>query len=241
MTSTRIYLSIAFLFCSLTGFGQYNDFGTWSGITLEKAVAKNLNGSLKGQLRFNENDSELASSFLEAKFKYRISKHFRLDFTYRFGNRRDVNEHYFLKHRYSLDLVAKEKIGEVDFSYRLRYQSGVSNLEQSEPIADYSNTIRNKLSAKTKLFKKTVGWASGELFTSKNSENSFEITDWRLKFGVERKIKKRQFLDLGFMVQRELSSSDPVTEYVILLGYTFELKGKVFKKKKEDKPAEPAQ
>ena len=56
--------------------------------------------------------------------------------------------------------------------------------------------------------------------------------------GIERKISKLQYAEVGFQIQRELLGNDPVTDYSILLSY--DIDSRKWKKKKKSKDADPS-
>lgn len=204
-------------------YSQVHDAGVWTGFGLKKEIKKDLQASLEIESRFNENWAERASSFADLSIKQKLSKHFDLALNYRFGNRREIDNSYSLRQRAALDLSADHDIWEFKVQYRARFQLNQKDLQSRERENGFESAWRNKFSAEIKLFKKTELDTSVELFLSEDEE-SFYLSDVRYTTGLSYKLKKRQYLKLGFLFQRELQANNPSFEYVTTVGYSLELK-----------------
>ena len=70
---------------------QVNDAGLWTSLTVQKKLADKLYLDMDGELRLNENFSELGTVYSEALVSYRISKSFEASGGYRFIAKRLVD------------------------------------------------------------------------------------------------------------------------------------------------------
>ena len=234
MTRFKSISFVFFLLIAVGAHGQYNDFGTWTALTLSKDMPKGFDAKLKLQSRFNENLLERASSMADMSLRYKLNDHFRLAATYRIAQSRNLDESFDPRHRIALDLLTSVELGKVDLKWRCRYQLGDNNILADEGADNRREAYRNKFSIERKVMKKTQGWMSYEFFSGYEN-GSLQWTDWRWKAGLERKIKKRHYVGVGFMVQSERIGSNPLSDYVVLLSYDIDLKK--FKKKKKEEAA----
>lgn len=224
-----VNIVLAFLLLGLSTdlYSQVHDAGVWTGFGLKKEIKKDLQASLEIETRFNENWAEMASSFVDASLKRKLSKHFDVALNYRFGNKRETDNSYSLRQRGALDLSMDYDVWEFKLQYRARFQLNQKDLQSRERASDFDVAFesgwRNKFSAEIKLFKKTELDTSVELFLSEDEE-AFYLSDVRYTTGISYKVKKRQYLKLGFLFQRELQAANPTFEYITTVGYSLELK-----------------
>ena len=76
--------------------------------------------------------------------------------------------------------------------------------------------------------KKYTFSTSYEFFNSVALVNRLEWQNWRWTIEAERKLNKRNFISLGYLIQKDLESSVPATDFIVLVGYKH-----IFKKNKD--------
>lgn len=226
----RLLLFIAF-FPAFT-FGQINDFGTRLSAGFSKDVIKDLSFSAEGQARIDTQFGELSTAFIDAGLKYKITSFASVGVEYRFGNRRQDDGYYDLRQRSAFNLYLDYKFGKIKVDYRGRYQLSQSALNSGEEIPDFANAFRNKISASRKIAKRTELGVSGELYITTNADNFYSPTDFRLAAKVERRVGKRTYISAGVLMDRAFDRMVPEQEFALTVGYTYEFKGKLIKKKK---------
>ncbi len=237
MTIIKRLLAICFFgFLSLQINAQYNDFGVWSSLSIKQKLNANWKYGADLQWRANENSTAIKTFFVDLDLRYSFSKHVKGFISYRLGKKRQIANYYLAAQRFSSGLTAKSTLKKWKLGYRFKIQKSMNDLEALDRGAQGNIVFRNKFSVEHKLMKKTSMWSSFEVFSFKNEKFSFSNTDWRWKTGIDRKLKKRQYLTLGFMIQRELYNYNPVTDYVVLLGYQYELKKRKTKEKASLEP-----
>lgn len=232
MTTRKLVLLIAFLGGSFLTSAQYNDFGVWASTRVDQPLLKNLNGNLELACRTGNLATEAQSIFTDAAMEYRLLKQVRIGGNYRYGARLHEDGYYTFRQRFAVDLRLKEEIGDINVGYRFRFQATNNSLGQNEDGIEFRNSYRHKLSASTKLMKKTWVNCAGEVWTSVRDEQMM-MSDLRIKLGYKRKLKKRKYYSAGFLFQTELNSGDPLREYVIYLTLDFERKKPGWMKKKD--------
>ncbi len=225
----RLLLLISFL--PALAFGQINDFGTRLSAGFSKDLTKKLSFSAEGQARIDTQFGELSTAFLDASVKYKLADFASVAVDYRFGNKRHDDGYFNLRQRTAFNLFLDYKFGKIKVAYRMRYQLSQSSINSGEDIPDFANAIRNKLSAKRKIAKRTELTVSGEIYLTSNANNSYSPTDFRVQAKVERRIGKRTYLSAGLLMDRAFDRMVPEQEFALTVGYTYEFKGKLFKKR----------
>jgi len=221
----RFILTSLFLFFTFTySVAQYNDFGNWNSFSTETKLVKKLKLNIGVQMRLNENISQVKTLFTDIDVAYGILDNSKIFVSYRLGTKRQLEGYYLLSQRFSLGFSAKKQFNDWKFGYRFKVQQTNNSIESSDYGFDFSSGFRNKISLNRKLIKKTYGWSTFELFSTRDIDKVLYISDCRWKIGIDRKIKKRHYFSLGFMVQRELQSNDAITDYIVLLGYEIKMK-----------------
>lgn len=231
MTTRLLFYSFFVLFSIKNSSAQYNDFGSWNSFSIKTKLAKKIKLDLGAQVRLNENITEIKTLFTDVNLSYNLLKKNKIFVSYRVGKKRQLDDFYLLSQRFSLGFSTKKNFNDWTVGYRFKIQEANNNFQTLDRKLDFSLAVRNKISVNRKLFKKTYGWSSFEIFSAKNVDNYFYLSDWRWKLGVDRKVKKRQYFSLGLILQRELQTNNPVTDYIVFLGYELELK----KRKKKNK------
>ncbi|HKR05723.1 MAG TPA: DUF2490 domain-containing protein, partial [Bacteroidia bacterium] len=113
-------------------FSQVKDAGLWSSVNLEKKITQKLTAGLSEELRFNENITELGTAFTEIGVDYKFYKFVSLGISYRFIQKRRVDDFYSTRHRYNIDLSLKYKIKKISVSLRERFQTQYADVNTSE-------------------------------------------------------------------------------------------------------------
>lgn len=222
----RKLLFIAAVSWSTLLHAQEKDLGLWSGATFEYEVNDRLDLKLSPEIRFEENISRLGNAFGELSGSYKLTERISASATYRFGQRNKL-DYFQLRQRLQFELGYKYKLENWTLGYAVRYQKTLQgNFSDSDP--DFETVLRNKFSIKYTKIKKTDISAGWEFFHDGETEGGLAWQNWRATIEVERKLNKRNYFSLGYLIQKDLVSSVPSLDYVILVGYTH-----IIKKKKE--------
>ena len=215
-----IFLS-RFFFSTHPGTAQVNDAGLWTSVNVEKKIISRLTVSLTEELRFNENISELGTAFTEIGADYKFNKFVSFGASYRFIQKRRVDDFYSLRHRYNMDLSLKYKIKKIGITLRERFQTQYSDVNTSENGKVPERYLRNKLTLKYDLDKKYMPFISAELFYQLSNPRGNEFDNVRYAAGFDYEINKRMSASLFYIINKEFNVNDPWTEYIIGTGFTF--------------------
>lgn len=230
MKSLRLLFILCFI--SVISAAQDNDAGLWLSYKMQSDFTKKLSWSLAPEVRFQNNISEVGSYFADAGLDYSLPGPWSVSLTYRTGYR-NRDSYFSFRQRAQLGVSYKIKFKWGDISLATRYQGNLEG-SRTDRDADFVTTWRNKISIKYDAFKKWELGLSYEFFHSKGDTYLLEWSDWRCTASVERKLNKRNFLSLGYLVQQNLTSSVPQFDYIVLVAYKHKLK----KRKKQDDPEE---
>ncbi len=208
---------------SIAGYAQSMDAGFWTFIMLEKDLPDKYTTGIELDTRHNENISELATIFVEPFLSKEWSDAFSTTLAYRASARRQNDNSYEDRDRFSLDFEYKQKVKDVGINYRLRVQRAVGFLDSEGAInADFG--LRHRVKFDYRLSKKWKFGMAGETFYALQRQEELLHTDIRIKFSAKYKVKKRRYLSLGYLVQQEFNRTNPLREFIATVGYTIMIK-----------------
>lgn len=234
---TRSKLLLIFLFGSTFCFGQYRDAGLWASFSLQSEINKKLSIGISPEIRLNENISQVTRAFIDYGAQYKIHKYLYAAATWR-GGQANTGEYFETRRRLQLGLGSRYKTEVFVFSLQSRWQLS-SSPNRAETDVDFKSTWRNKIGVKYTRVKKTNFSTTFELFHQEGRVETLEMSDWRWTASVERKINKRNFIEVGYLIQKNIIASPQELDYVILLSYTRDIDLKK-KKKKDENEVEPS-
>jgi len=199
-----------------------NDAGLWTSLGVEKKLSSRWKVLLSEEFRFNENISELGTVFIDAGIEYKLLKKFFVSGNYRFIGVKMIDNSYSFRHRYYLDLSYKYKSGNWGINLRERFESQYKDVMSSETGLVPRNYLRSKLSLKYD-FGKSKPYLSCELFYRMNNSLGNEIDKIRPAIGIDYELNKYFGVDLFYLLNKELTGKNPLTEYVAGIGINWKL------------------
>ncbi|MDO6738130.1 DUF2490 domain-containing protein [Wenyingzhuangia sp. 2_MG-2023] len=216
------------LFVSTWSYGQetivVRDLETWSSLNLKYKINKKWAMALQGQLRLENNSSEVNQYFGQVDLEYSPFKHFELAGAIRYikkndntGNVQGYENHF----RYQLDGTYKHKLNNFDFKYRVRYQS--KNELSVDDVAKKYVRFKAGLDYNIKKWKLDPE-LSGELFRSVGSDSDKQLEGYRLTLGTSFKVHKSAKIGVFYRYDKELNTTYPQTTNIIGVKYTYNLK-----------------
>jgi hypothetical protein len=221
LAGSGIVLIVFNLIFSNCAFGQMNDAGLWTSLTLEAKLIKKLSVNVSQEYRFNENVTELATWISEAGLEYKLNKFIRASVNYRYTLKKKKNNLYSPRQRIFIDIKAEKKIKPVIFRFRTRFQEEYADIDRAPDGGFAGFYSRNKFSFKFDLDKKWEPYTSLELFSPLRHNQPFLFDDIRAAAGIEFALSKHHKLDIYYMIQRELNVNNPVTDFIGGIGYQY--------------------
>lgn len=199
---------------------QVNDAGLWTSISIEKKISKKISIVASEELRFNENMSELGTVFTEIGPQFKIYKGLNAGISYRFIQKRWLDDSYSIRHRINTDLSYRIKLKDFTISLRERYQIQYGENYFFGESETAKTTLRSKLSVKYRINKKFDATVFGEVFNPLFSGELY-FSDFRTGAGIDYQIIKPLSVEVFYLINKELNIANPTTDYVGGLGLTY--------------------
>ncbi len=202
---------------------QNRDAGLWTSISVEAKLVKKLSANISQEFRFDENMTRLGTAFTDVGIEYKLNKNFRFAVNYRYTQKHSKEDYYSYRHRFYTDIKYSKKIKPFEVSVRSRFQDQYSDIGRASDggIAEYY--FRNKLSLNWNTKKPYSPYISVELFSPLTYLRNVAFDNIRSSAGVEYTFTKHQKIDLSYMIQKELNVSNPQTDFIIEIGYSYKL------------------
>ncbi|MGB1031087.1 MAG: DUF2490 domain-containing protein [Flavobacteriales bacterium] len=216
------HLTFVCLLLPLAAFSQLNDQGAWISLGLKKKLKGPYEIELSPEIRMDQGMSRNASIFVDAAFNYKVNKWASMSAVLRQSWKSELDGAYFSSQRFALDFSFDKSVRKIKCAYRLRLQSQLNSAYQEEN-PELKQAIRHKFSTKFKVIKKTQASLAFEMFQTV-SNTDFTWSDVRCKAQLSRKLKKRNYLTMGYLFQNQLNTKYPLREHVLLVGYKLEIK-----------------
>lgn len=203
---------------------QQNDFGNWTGIKLSKKLTSNLTASFEEEIRFRENLSQLNNFYSEAGIGYNINNAFKISTDYRFNQKQRIDHSFSKRHRLNIALGFKQKIKAIEFNYKIKGQSEISDYYSSETGKITENILRHKFALNYDFTNRISPTVATELFYPINPISKNRCNKVRFIAGVEYAINEVNQIEINYLVDKERLTNNPQTNYIIQLGYRFKFK-----------------
>lgn len=204
--------------------GQYQDFRTWWEVDISKDITNDLQASLDFGQRFRANSLQYDRSLLTAGLQYELFKDFDIDAGYRFYLLQDDQLQLATKYRIHGDVSYSVDIEAFTIQLRERVQYGFNDFSTIEEFAFNKLTNRNKLTLEYDLFGSPVTFIGAyEIFTDISNIPAIEISDHRIKLGIDYALSFRSQLNFTYLVDKEANETNPLTAHVIVIGFGYDL------------------
>lgn len=199
---------------------QRQDAAAWTGIELEKKLKKRLDVHLKTQFRLNENFSNPDYTFADIGIDYSPKKKF-IQFTtawcFNFKNEIADNGWSFRQQWYGNATLIK-KFGKVRLANRNQFQSDIEDQRSSEGSWFY----RNKTSVRWEFHKKWAAQGSVEGYLRIGPRRPHEDYFYRTRYSfiLRRDTGKKQNIEIGYLLQRQIRQRQPDFIHAVLITYS---------------------
>ncbi|MDD2633867.1 MAG: DUF2490 domain-containing protein [Bacteroidales bacterium] len=216
----RNIIVVLLLALSPVVYSQVNDAGLWLDISVEKRFSQSLSIEFANCERFDENITELGSIVNEIGINYSFSKTDEISFFYRIKLNHALDNSYYPVRRFYVDYAHEFDLGLFDLNARLRAQTQQKNTY----FFDFDSNSNFALRPKIKLSHQYLKWEpylSFEAYLPFFEDEYRPCEKFRAVIGLEYSLNKYNAFDLGYMIQKEVFEENPVTDFVLLVGYKF--------------------
>lgn len=201
---------------------QISDAGLWLSAGVEARLHKKVTLSIAEELRFNENITELGTAFTDVGLEYKLSKKFKASANFRLAQKRRLDDSYQLQHRFYLDLKYDQKVKPFKLQLRTRFQDNYSDFGSASESQQEGYILRNRLSLQWDTNRKLEPYLKLEFFTPLSIPFPYFTSEIRYVGGVEYSISKKHKLDFYYLINNEINASNPETDYVSGIGYSYQ-------------------
>lgn len=226
-TNMKKYTSILILFMSIWTYGQESaitrDLESWSSLNLIYKINKKWTMALQGQLRLENNSSEVDQYFGQLNLEYSPFKNIEFTGALRYikkndntGNIQGYENHF----RYHLDALYKSSLNRFKFKYRVRYQN--KNELSVDDVSKQYVRFKTELEYNIKKWKLDPE-ISGELFHSVGAASDKQLEGYRLTIGTSFKVHKSAKIGVFYRFDKELNTTYPQATNIIGVKYTYNL------------------
>ena len=109
-----------------------DDFWFWSTVSVDKKISQKWAASFDEELRLFDNASRINLYFTNIGVNYKLTKNFKFALVYRFINKSRDGAPYSKRHRLYFDSFYKTKWNQFSFTYRIRFQGQVRDVNSSD-------------------------------------------------------------------------------------------------------------
>ncbi len=224
------FIALIAIWLPVLGISQTTDFGVWTSIGANKKFNK-FNIETEGCLRSKSNSEQVDRLSLQVDGSYSIFKPLKVGASYEYMYYNDTKYSDFQnRHRLSLYLQEKQKLGRFSFSLTERIQ--VTTKDESDRIKssgkidtyriDPAWTWRSKLKAAYNIPKTSLTPAlSAEAYYILNDPDGNTFYKLRYTLAFSYKFEKNHAIEIFGLIDKEINSTDPVTTYITGLGYNY--------------------
>ncbi|MBI2968573.1 MAG: DUF2490 domain-containing protein [Bacteroidetes bacterium] len=197
---------------------QQRDAGLWTSVNIEKKITQKFSAVASGELRFNDNISHLGTFFADPGITYAILKNFKIAYHYRFSNQRRLDGSYSKRHRYYFDFAYRHRLWKLSLQFRYRFQSQYTDILISEDgkIPEYTN--RYKFTIRYLPDRPVKPYLAVEFF---ENFDGYYLSKIRYFLGLEYSLNKRNSVEIFYLIQKEVQTSDPLTDFIAGCSYAF--------------------
>lgn len=208
------------IFLNSNSFSQSKDFQIWTGGSIDIVIIDDLSFEVEEEFRLENNSTNLGKALTNIGLSYKLTDFMNVSGTYRFYKNNSLSSGFYNEHRYYFDLSFSEKINKFKLKYRSRYQSNI--LSELDTYLENEQEIynRNKFSVIYNISNNPISpYIAFESYLKLTGIKKFDKN--RCRVGFEYKINKKSELDISYMIQTEINSKNPDTDYILGVSYGY--------------------
>jgi hypothetical protein len=189
---------------------------------------KKIELTARYRLTTYDNMGRFLRSMFSLNVSYQLMKDWDAGVEYRYNTSYEQDVH-----RYFLFTRVKYGIGDLDLSYRIRYQQDQDHFDRDYlQMKPAERVFRNRLMAKYGLDKKTSCYVYADHFTALKNKL---LSPYRVRYGagVQYTYKKKHDIGIELFINDEFNQKRPEDIAAIDVSYVYHLKKAKKKKNKE--------
>ncbi len=204
-----------------------NDAGLWCTLNIDKKINKKFGVFLTEEYRVKENFTRNNLFYTDLGAYVKPYPFLKISLSYRSIEKFLLDNSISFRHRGTLDITLRHKVGALRVSYRQRIQAEFRNV-YSSPTGNIPEWFsRNKLEVKLDLNKPVRPYIATEFRYQINNPRSVETNGiWhrsRYFAGLDYNRNDTYGFGLFYMIQREFNVSAPQNLYIVGLEFNISL------------------
>lgn len=215
--SKKNILSLCLILICNSLFSQWNDFGIWSQITLEKKFTPRFVINLTECIRLKENASQINTHYSQLGLEYKLTQKIDLAFGYRNAQKFKFDETVDYRQRFQLDFVYKLKFKKLKIELQERFQTQFENIGRSSTGLTPQFYFRTKATLSYDLERRITPYCSAELFL-----NQYKYIDkLRFRVGFSYDFNKKNSLKTYYMLDQQVQQNNPLSLFALGVAYKY--------------------
>jgi len=221
MNNLRLPALIIITFIHGIILGQSDDFGIWYGVNADHKLIKKLDLKLSSDIRTFNNASQIDQALIEGGLEYKLNKYFSTTGSYRLTGKLEDDSRYHIRHKWFGEVKGSLPLNDFTFSARFMLQIMQRTYieDDDDEIPKYAGRMRFKAAYDIPKFPLNP-FLSAETFTPLFRQSEVFIEKERFAAGFEYKIRKKQAVEAGYILER-YSLPEAVLYHIISLKYEF--------------------
>lgn len=202
---------------------QQSDFGIWMGADIKKKISSRFSLDFSQQALTRENSVQIDKFFSQFGLNYKLSKKLKLSISYRLIQNKEIDFVYHYGNRLQTDLTLYQKIQNLKFYYRIRFQNQYADFFSSENGRNPKGVLRQRASLEYDFGRRIVPGISAEYFYDGQSFIPNDLSGERYRATVNYEINNKNQIQVFYQFQNKWNVKLPVNSYIIGFMYGFDL------------------
>ena len=202
---------------------QQSDFGIWMGVEVKKKISSKFSLDFSQQAITRENSAQTDKFFSQFGLNFKLSKKLKLSLSYRLIQNKEIDFVYHYGNRLQTDLTLFQKINNLKFYYRIRFQNQYNDFFSSEDGRNANRVFRQRASLEYDFGRRLVPAISVEYFYDVQSFIPNQLSGERYRATVNYEINNKNQVQVFYQFQNKWNVKLPVNSYIIGFMYGFDL------------------
>ena len=211
---------LALLTVSNTAYGN-DEAQLWVEAGVRVKAHKNLSLIWTENIRLKNNLTSFDSIKSDIETEWKAHKHLRLGLGYRLSFEANKNNVLEGSHRVHVQAVARDKIGRLRLSYRLRFQEGIKREDQE---TRFRHVMRQRIKVGFDTDTDVEPDLAVEVFNRFADEQTVQLQKLRTTAGVSFRPHKTHKMRVYYRLEVPLFDTTDPRHHIIGLGYQYRFK-----------------
>ncbi len=220
---------VVFGLCFTASAQLDKDFEVRAALSYNSDLTKDIDISLREEVRFEDNATSLGKSYTTLGLDYKLKRWIRFGFNYRFIFNKRKDGSYGQRHRIMGDLILRTYQKRFTLSYRARIQTEVKTYNYTHengfaPATDFRNTFKANYTI-NRVYQPFATLDFRFLLRDANTPYLTGFDRSRFTAGMDIALAQKRELEVYFMTYRHWNTNEPDRVFVIGIEMSFGSRG----------------